>query len=292
MDVKPKTTAARESALILVPPPGPVPQARVQSKKLGVAGSHFLTTYNNPGGLLLLRPFAMGQTVQVERGGRTEWVAVGEREMLLIPPGVELSLRLPARTEWQVVAIPQRILMEVMPDGDWRWPAREGKSTRVLNACGARLLLDAMLEEGAPGKFAAGYAAESLTRLLLVEILRQLEPSKPRQTWVSIPPRQLRIILGHIEENLNRDLRLAELAAIHGWSPFYFCRIFKRATGYSPHQYVLRLRIDRAKTMLGDRSMELADIALELGFGSQSHFGVMFRRIAGCTPRQFRKLVA
>ena len=68
--------------------------------------------------------------------------------------------------------------------------------------------------------------------------------------------------------------------------------IFKQATGLSPHQYILHRRIERAKELLSDHRRNLAGIALESGFGSQSHFGTIFRRLTGCTPKKFRQLAA
>jgi AraC family transcriptional regulator len=77
------------------------------------------------------------------------------------------------------------------------------------------------------------------------------------------------------------------LAAEAGLSPYHFARAFKRSVGSSPHRYVLRRRIERAKYHLAAGELSLAAVALACGFGSQSHFTARFRATTGLTPRQF-----
>jgi AraC family transcriptional regulator len=79
------------------------------------------------------------------------------------------------------------------------------------------------------------------------------------------------------------------MAAQAGVSPPHFCRVFKKATGVSPHQYVMRARLDRAQQMLQQSDAPMSTIADALGFASQSHFTRAFRQFAGETPTDFRK---
>ncbi|WP_313805484.1 AraC family transcriptional regulator [Sphingobium sp.] len=85
------------------------------------------------------------------------------------------------------------------------------------------------------------------------------------------------------------DHSLEEMAAQAGVTPAHFCRIFKKATGVSPHQYVMRARLDRAQQMLEQSDTPMATIAEALGFTSQSHFTRAFRQFAGETPSDFRR---
>jgi AraC family transcriptional regulator len=82
---------------------------------------------------------------------------------------------------------------------------------------------------------------------------------------------------------------LEEMAADAGVTPAYFCRVFRKATGASPHQYVMKAKLERAQQMLRDSRMQLATIAECLGFTSQSHFTRAFRQFAGQTPSDFRR---
>lgn len=96
-------------------------------------------------------------------------------------------------------------------------------------------------------------------------------------------------ILDYIEEHLGEHIRLDTLAALAGLSRSHFVREFRALTGLSPHTYVIARRIGRAKPMLADPRVPLADIAFGLGFSSQSHFTTVFTGATGMTPLAFRK---
>ena len=85
------------------------------------------------------------------------------------------------------------------------------------------------------------------------------------------------------------DLGLQELAAVAGYSPAHFLRLFRRAFGQTPHQFVLDLRIERAKRLLRADGQSLAEIAGSCGFADQSHFGSAFARRAGMPPGRYRE---
>jgi AraC family transcriptional regulator len=93
---------------------------------------------------------------------------------------------------------------------------------------------------------------------------------------------------GYIQTHLNRDLSLAELASVIRISPTYFASLFKQAMGISPHQYVIQQRVERAKVMLSKTDLAITDIALQVGFSSQSHLTQHFKRFTGMTPKQVR----
>lgn len=94
-------------------------------------------------------------------------------------------------------------------------------------------------------------------------------------------------IAEYIQTYLDHSLSITELAAVAGISPYYFARCFKQTFGVSPHQYVLRERIERAKTILLTEEHPLAELATRLGFADQSHFIRQFKRFTGLTPRAF-----
>ncbi|MGC1308415.1 MAG: helix-turn-helix transcriptional regulator [Phormidesmis sp.] len=71
-------------------------------------------------------------------------------------------------------------------------------------------------------------------------------------------------------------------------SPTYFASLFKQAMGISPHQYVIQQRVEREKVMLKKTDLAIADIALQVGFSSQSDLTQHLKRFAGVTPRQVR----
>ena len=92
------------------------------------------------------------------------------------------------------------------------------------------------------------------------------------------------------ESSLGKEMRLWELAQLAGMSPHYFCELFKKSTGVSPHQYVMRCRINRAKILLRSPELTVNRVANAIGFVDQGHFAKSFRRIVGVTPTQFRRM--
>lgn len=96
-------------------------------------------------------------------------------------------------------------------------------------------------------------------------------------------------VADYVEANLDQPLTLDDLAAEAGLSAYHFAKMFKISFGQPPHRYVTDHRISKAKELLADASIRLADVALACGFSSQSHFTNSFRRYAGVTPRRFRQ---
>jgi AraC family transcriptional regulator len=132
--------------------------------------------------------------------------------------------------------------------------------------------------------------AESLTHALVIHLLRHYASSAHVITAKnrSLTRTQLRQAIDYIHTHLNRDLALAELASVINISPTYFASLFKQAMGISPHQYVIQQRVEQAKLMLSKTDLAIADIALQVGFSSQSHLTQQFKRITGMTPKQVR----
>jgi transcriptional regulator GlxA family with amidase domain len=103
-----------------------------------------------------------------------------------------------------------------------------------------------------------------------------------------LPPSKLVRVQEFIDEHLADTIRVAELAAVVHMSAFHFARLFKQATGRSPHAYLTILRVDRAKALLRDERLALVHIAAAVGFQTQGHFTEVFHRHAGITPRRYR----
>jgi len=92
-----------------------------------------------------------------------------------------------------------------------------------------------------------------------------------------------------IEARFAEPLSVSELAAEAGLSPTHFSETFKKATGWTPHQYLLRVRVERVRDALRSTDMALARIAHNFGFSSQSHLNSAFRKLMGMTPSQYRQ---
>src|SRR5262245_65119511 len=91
-----------------------------------------------------------------------------------------------------------------------------------------------------------------------------------------------------MNDNCGRELSLAEIAGAAYLSEFHFSRLFKKITGATPHAYLASLRIERARRLLAESDLPIAEVGAEVGYASQSHFTKIFREATGMTPRAFR----
>ncbi|WP_226889764.1 helix-turn-helix domain-containing protein [Nostoc sp. MG11] len=132
--------------------------------------------------------------------------------------------------------------------------------------------------------------ADSMTHALAMHLLFQYSTRKSAvlPSRGSLPQQPLKQTIDYIQENLNQNVSLAELAEIAKLSPYHFARLFKQSTGLPPHQYQIKCRVDRAKDLL-KTNLEIADIAQIVGFSSQGHLNYHFKRLVGITPKVFSR---
>ena len=103
-------------------------------------------------------------------------------------------------------------------------------------------------------------------------------------------PWRLQRVFAHIRENLAHEVSVAELARTVGMSQYYFSKLFKTSTGTTPHQYLMRQRVERAQDLLRASRTALAEVATQVGFETQSHFTSVFRHMVGITPKRYREM--
>jgi AraC-like DNA-binding protein len=103
-----------------------------------------------------------------------------------------------------------------------------------------------------------------------------------------LPPRVLRRIREYIEGNIDQRISVELLAGLANLSVCYFVRAFKQSMGTTPHDYLVRQRVERTKHLLSGSDMPLSEIALAAGFADQSHFSRRFRQHVGMSPRDYR----
>jgi AraC family transcriptional regulator len=163
---------------------------------------------------------------------------------------------------------------------------RSGFQDPLLTQIGFSLWRE--LEQGSPaGKLYAQTAAQMLSVHLLRHYTFVGEAIKePSQ---GLTPQQMRRVMDFVQAHLSQDLSLESLAQQTGFSPYHFARLFRQTTGESPHQFVMRQRVERAQCLLAKRDIPLAHVALECGFANQSHLTQIFKRHLGLTPRAYRQ---
>ena len=108
------------------------------------------------------------------------------------------------------------------------------------------------------------------------------------QTAGSLPECRLRRVAQYVQDNLHRELRLAELSGLVHMSPYHFARLFKRSTGVSPHRFLVQRRIEQAMALLAAQTLSIAEIARSVGFRTPNHFTTTFRHVTGITPSAYR----
>ncbi len=119
---------------------------------------------------------------------------------------------------------------------------------------------------------------------LLTELLVGRETDSPGAQSAGI----IEDSIAYINDHLTRELSLEDLAAQAALSPFYFSRLFKRETGFSPHQYILATRISSAKFLLRSTGDSVKTICFTVGFTSESSFCTAFKKETGLTPSEYR----
>jgi AraC family transcriptional regulator len=142
------------------------------------------------------------------------------------------------------------------------------------------------IEAGCPTG-SAHAAALSLALGSRVASLCTALPRTQRRAGV-LTTRQLNRVTDFIARNLSQPLTIDRLASLASTSVFHFARCFKCTTGMTPHQYVTRARIAKARELLVEGRCTVAEIATTLGFSSQSHFAEVYRRVTGIAPSRDR----
>lgn len=100
---------------------------------------------------------------------------------------------------------------------------------------------------------------------------------------------RLRKIRELVDAKMEDDLSLDEMAESVGLSTAHFARMFRKSTGETPHQFVMRQRLGRAKALLQAHDIRVLDVAVACGFKTQQHFAQVFRGLCGVSPTEYRQ---
>lgn len=152
-------------------------------------------------------------------------------------------------------------------------------------------MIGALAREAVRADSGSRVYAEALARILAVHLLRNYARhpvNAPGAEPAGETPRAVSRAIAYIQENYARDVGLADIAEAAHMSPFHLTRLFKRATGVAPYQYLIQLRVNSARALLaaGAGRRSLAEVASAVGFSDQSHLSRHFKRLLGMTPGQ------
>lgn len=130
----------------------------------------------------------------------------------------------------------------------------------------------------------------SLAQALAVHLVRTYpDPHSTTRAANALQTYKLRRVIDAMKAHLAEEFCLPQLAQVAGLSDYHFSRLFKRATGLSPSQYFIRLRMARARHLLLETDLSVIEIGMEVGYSSPSHFSQVFRREVGVTPSAYRQ---
>lgn len=131
---------------------------------------------------------------------------------------------------------------------------------------------------------------ESLQTVLVTHLLRNhcsVSITTPSLSG-KLSKGKLKLVIDYIQDHLNLNISLIELSELVQLSPHHFRKLFQQSMGISPHKYLLQCRIEKAKQLLADEQLTIAEVGQIVGFFDQSHFTNTFRRYTNYTPRQYR----
>jgi AraC family transcriptional regulator len=208
----------------------------------------------------------------------------------ITPAGPVPDLRLHTASEFIHCALGEEFVRGVTEELD-RQPVcapifRSGIQDKSIQRIVGMLLEELETEQPLGRLYVDSLAHALATRFLLLDC----DSGSRSESGVSpLPTRILNRVREKIEANLDTDLSLDSLAEESGYSRAHFLRMFRAATGLTPHQYVLGLRLRRAQDCLRQKGANIIDVAMSCGFSSQSHMTSVFRQRLEMTPAEFRR---
>lgn len=213
-----------------------------------------------------------------------------KHEMTMIPAYVSYGGVWPQAHEFSLMGISPSFLEKI---------ARESVKAAQIELIPQFILIDPLIQQillSLHADMVAGHPTgqlfgDSLAIALAARLLQNHAVSKAQYPLAQggLPPYLCDRALDFIEAHLDQSFTLDQLADELGISVFYFCRQFKQSMGITPHQYVTRRRIEKAKELLWHSQLPITEIALQVGFATPSAFSRLFRQFTGTTPKAFRQ---
>lgn len=149
-----------------------------------------------------------------------------------------------------------------------------------------------LAEDIAAGHPGGRFLQESLVVSMAAWLIRNhsTRPIKSPEFDRGLSSPQLRSAIDYIESHLYGEASLFEIAHAAGLSPYHFARLFRKSTGTSPRQFLLRRRVERAKILIRSHPVrKMSWVAVSVGFHDERHMAKYFARFVGCSPARYRR---
>ena len=244
---------------------------------------------------LLIGLTVSGSGLAIERlNGASVHKNVLANRFIIIPPQSDVDININKTIETIYLYIHQNIVDEIMKlsSGDGVKSAGISPSISFFDPLLEQLVIEVCHLARMKRTSSTNYA-DHLVRAIAAHIVEKHSavstPTEDQKAIKGLSPRNLNLVMEFIDKNLSKSLSLEDIASICDLSPSHFTRLFRSSTSLTPHQYLLRKRIDTAQGLLIESGMSISEIAFECGFADQVHFTQAFRRFAGKTPGAFRK---
>ncbi|MBP0437345.1 helix-turn-helix domain-containing protein [Tianweitania sediminis] len=212
-------------------------------------------------------------------------------DLIVVPPGTGSRWRAGGDRRLIILAIPVPLVQKLVgPD----CPSDLASSFAPLAGASGEDpyvagILHRLWEISSPGKSQRRSTSDDLIQALIFHLLERAAPVQPTGTVSAFSARDWLTLEAYVDAHLHGNLPVLDLAGVTGWSQRHFARIFRQSKGQTPHDWIVAKRVDRAKALLGERDLSLAEIALCCGFADQSHFTTSFRKLTGFTPLRWRR---
>jgi len=233
----------------------------------------------------------IGQSVDIacRRGGQTHRGRAVHGDVDVIPAGMPSRWEVKQRDTALLIAVHALVFRSVAGERGLDFERVQFVNRFQIRDPQVEHIGWALKTEMEAGNPTGALFTDSLATALAARLLDRHSSAGPgREERLSMSGNKLRLVLSYIEDNLVRDLRLTELASVAGLGMSQFKRVFRDSVGLPAHQYVIQRRVERAKTLLSDKSLPIGQIAIEAGFAHQSHLARHLRRVTGVPPARFR----
>jgi len=221
------------------------------------------------------------------RGGLTPYARYPGK-VTLIPPSVIPKFRAHNSFEVMLCLLEPSFVKEVEQELDHR-PSTELLFRANVDDRAMRQLITLLAVEAGQGGTLGRLYADHLAHAIAARLFcAEVGEKRTRAEVSALPPHLMRRVKERMHD-VGSDPDLQALAAETGYSRHHFLRMFRAATGSTPHRYLLQLRLERAQDLLQRQPMSLIDIAASCGFSSHAHMTRAFRQMLGVTPSEYRR---